>query len=76
MASGNQIDAQREERWPNRTEASVEAGNTFKVIHKPWELDSDHSDMEGAFGRPANPEAVAKHMAGLSVSDDEDDDDW
>ena len=76
MASGNQIDAQREERWPSQTEASAETGTTFKVVHKPWELDSDYSDMEGAFGRPANPEAVKRHLAGLEGSDNEDGDDW
>lgn len=51
MATGNQIDAQREERWPNQTEASAETGTTFKVVHNPWEYESDYSDTEGAFGK-------------------------
>ncbi|EJD01095.1 uncharacterized protein FOMMEDRAFT_141811 [Fomitiporia mediterranea MF3/22] len=74
MAIGNQIDVQREDRWPNQTEGTAETGTSFKVNHKPWDLDSDYSDLEGAFGRPANAEAVEKHLAGLS--DDENDDYW
>lgn len=52
MASGNQLDAQREERWPNQTHAN-QKGTSVKVEFKPWEEDSDYSDMEGAFKGPA-----------------------
>ncbi|KAL5508312.1 hypothetical protein ACEPAH_5931 [Sanghuangporus vaninii] len=76
MASGNQIDVQREERWPGQTEASALLGSSFKVKHKPWDLDSDYSDMEGAFGRPVDSEAINKHMTGLNSSDEDDDYYW
>ena len=73
MASGNQIDAQREERWPNQTETSAQLGSSFKVNHKPWDLHSDYSDLEGAFGPPPSSDAISRHMAGLDMSDDDDD---
>ena len=49
MASGDPIDQQREQRWPNRT-----ADNMPKVEFQEWEEDSDFSDMEGIFGPPVN----------------------
>ena len=33
MAGGNQLDVQREERWPNQTASSILTGPTVKVIH-------------------------------------------
>ena len=48
MASGNQIDVQREERWPNRTEAD----SALKVQFKPWE-EGEYSDTEGIIPMPA-----------------------
>lgn len=76
MASGNQIDVQREERWPGQTESSAQLGSSFKVKHKPWELDSDYSDMEGTCGQPADSDSINKHMAGLESSDEDDDYYW
>ena len=49
MASGDPIDQQREQRWPNRT-----ADNMPKVEFQEWEEDSDFSDMEGIFGPPVS----------------------
>ena len=49
MASGDPIDQQREQRWPNRTSDSKP-----RVEFEEWEEDSDFSDMEGIFGQPAN----------------------
>ena len=46
MAGGNQLDAQREERWPGQTESSSIMGTTMKVIHKPWEENSDYTGSE------------------------------
>ncbi|THH08648.1 hypothetical protein EW145_g2569 [Phellinidium pouzarii] len=71
MASGNQLDKQRDERWPNQTEGSAETGSTVKVVHLPWDEDSDYSDMEGAFSRPADGK-LEKHLVGLAISDDDD----
>lgn len=51
MASGNQLDAQREERWPNQTQ-TTEKGSTVKVEFKSDE-ESDDSDLEGAFQGPS-----------------------
>ena len=45
MASGDPLDEQREQRWPNRT-----ADGQPKVAFREWEEDSDLSDMEGVFG--------------------------
>ncbi|CCM03189.1 uncharacterized protein FIBRA_05311 [Fibroporia radiculosa] len=42
MASGDPVDEQREKRWPNRTTHA-----NPKVEFKPWEEDSDLSDLEG-----------------------------
>ncbi|KAJ7764970.1 hypothetical protein DFH07DRAFT_810980 [Mycena maculata] len=39
MASGPQLDAQREQRWPNQTELQVQ--------FKAWEDDPSHDDLEG-----------------------------
>ncbi|KAH8113271.1 hypothetical protein DFH11DRAFT_1856907 [Phellopilus nigrolimitatus] len=72
MASGNQLDIQREERWPNQTEGSAETGSTVKVKHNAWDEDSDYSDMEGAFGRPVDGRMIDQQLSGLTVSDDED----
>jgi hypothetical protein len=44
MAGGDPVDIQREKRWPNHTTQGV------KVAFKPYEEDSDHSDMEGVVG--------------------------
>ncbi|KAI5124911.1 hypothetical protein M0805_007339 [Coniferiporia weirii] len=71
MASGNQLDVQREERWPNQTEASPGTGSTVKVTHHPWDEDSDYSDMEGAFSHPIDRN-VQQHLSGLSISGDDD----
>ncbi|RDX55588.1 hypothetical protein OH76DRAFT_1396980 [Lentinus brumalis] len=49
MASGDPVDQQREQRWPNRT-----GDNMPKVEFQEWEEDSDFSDMEGIFGNPVN----------------------
>ena len=49
MASGNQVDSQREERWPNSTEPSS-TGNGLKVNFPEYVEDSDYSDTEGMFG--------------------------
>lgn len=67
MASGNQLDAQRELRWPNKTldqptvnEAAPnppQAGKGLKVKFRPWEEDNDFSDMEGIMGPSTEPAA-------------------
>jgi hypothetical protein len=49
MASGNQVDIQREDRWPNSTEPSA-IGTGLKVNFPEWMEDSDFSDTEGMFG--------------------------
>lgn len=51
MASGNQLDRQREERWPQQTQTSAELGSSVKVTHNPYEEDSDYSELEGAATR-------------------------
>ena len=51
MTSGNQIDRQREERWPQQTQGTSELGSTFKVKHNPYDEDSDYSELEGAASR-------------------------
>lgn len=57
MASGNVLDKQREERWPNRTIIGDTAAGTtssFKVQFDPWEIDSEYSDTEGIGGPMEN----------------------
>ncbi|EJD01094.1 uncharacterized protein FOMMEDRAFT_158230 [Fomitiporia mediterranea MF3/22] len=44
MASGNQVDAQREERWPSRTLTSTVEGSSLKVVYAPEDEDSDYSE--------------------------------
>lgn len=50
------MDAQREERWPNRTLTTAETGASLKVMHNPSDEDSDYSgsdsEVESAFDRP------------------------
>lgn len=53
MASGNQVDIQREDRWPNATEPSA-TGAGLKVNFPEWMEDSDYSDTEGLFGLTKN----------------------
>ncbi|KAI0771598.1 hypothetical protein BD413DRAFT_613103 [Trametes elegans] len=50
MASGDPVDQQREQRWPNRT-----ADNQPKVEFKDHEEDSDFSDLEGVMGEFVSP---------------------
>ncbi|RPD67192.1 hypothetical protein L226DRAFT_529578 [Lentinus tigrinus ALCF2SS1-7] len=64
MASGDPVDQQREQRWPNRT-----ADNMPKVEFQEWEEDSDFSDMEGIFGVPVKG-------ANAVAQPDADDDDF
>ncbi|KAI0750709.1 hypothetical protein C8Q80DRAFT_1097887 [Daedaleopsis nitida] len=45
MASGDPVDQQREQRWPNHTQ-----DHKPEVTFQDWEEDSDFSDMEGIFG--------------------------
>jgi len=42
MVNGEQLDKQREQRWPDRTNSGE-----VQVQWKPWEMDSDYSDQEG-----------------------------
>lgn len=49
MASGNQLDSQRKERWPHHDKVVMpgEPGPGLKVSFDPYEEDSDYSDTEG-----------------------------
>ncbi|KLO10176.1 hypothetical protein SCHPADRAFT_795168, partial [Schizopora paradoxa] len=49
MASGNQLDSQRKERWPHHDKVVMpgEPGPGLKVSFDPHEENSDHSDTEG-----------------------------
>lgn len=55
MVSGDPVDIQREKRWPNRTGQSNQG---VKVQFKPWEEDSDYSDVEG-IAPPEEPQAAS-----------------
>ncbi|KAL5488113.1 hypothetical protein ACEPAI_6221 [Sanghuangporus weigelae] len=46
MASGNQVDAQREERWPSRILGPSDSGSDLKVFYSPEDEDSDFSPSE------------------------------
>jgi len=73
MASGNQIDAQREVRWPKHTEPAA-PGTTasLKVNFEPWEEDSDVDELEGMVLRQViDGELVEKSFADLDLSDDD-----
>ncbi len=52
MASGADLEAQREQRWPKQA-AKFTATNDPEIEFHPWEEDSDYEDMEGLF--PAQP---------------------
>jgi hypothetical protein len=55
MAEGDQLDMQREQRWPNQTTTGVQ------VEVQPWQEDDDYSDEEGIFGFiPANQNATTE----------------
>ena len=45
MASGNRVEEQREERWPNSTEPSSTVTGA-KVNHPESMVDCDYSDTE------------------------------
>ena len=49
MASGNQLDSQRKERWPHHDKvvAPGEPAPGLKVSFDPYEENSDFSDTEG-----------------------------
>lgn len=66
MASGNQIDHQREERWPQQTQNTSEQGSTFKVKHNPYDEDSDFSELDGATSRLVH----VGHTAGDEADND------
>ncbi|TFK55940.1 hypothetical protein OE88DRAFT_1652472 [Heliocybe sulcata] len=60
MASGDPLDLQREQRWPNHTEGAV---NGVKVQFQPWEENDEYDDVEGLmpppkFKLPDAPEAT------------------
>ena len=46
MASGNQLDAQKEERWPSRALGPSNSGSDLKVMYAPEDEDSDFSPSE------------------------------
>ena len=51
MISGEEIDAQRERRWPGRTDSTgVAGGPGVRVQFNRWEEESDISDTEGILG--------------------------
>ena len=51
MISGEEIDAQRERRWPGRTASTgVSGGPGVRVQFNQWEEESDISDTEGILG--------------------------
>jgi len=51
MISGEEIDTQRERRWPGRTDTTgVAGGPGVRVQFKQWEEESDISDTEGILG--------------------------
>lgn len=48
MASGEQIDRQRSDRWPHHEKREPgEPGSGLKVKFDPWEDEDDFSDTEG-----------------------------
>ena len=51
MISGEEIDTQRERRWPGRTDTTgVGGGPGVRVQFRQWEEESDISDTEGILG--------------------------
>ncbi len=56
MASGNQLDSQRKERWPHhdKTVMPGEPAPGLKVSFDPFEEDSDYSDTEGILNGAEN----------------------
>ena len=67
MASGNQLDIQRDERWPHHTQPGKPGEqSTLKVSFDPWEEDSDYSDTEGMMMVGAKVD-----MERMRMSDDE-----
>lgn len=51
MASGADLEAQREQRWPKQA-AKFAATNDPEIEFHPWDEDSDYEDMEGLFPAP------------------------
>ncbi|KAL5527327.1 hypothetical protein ACEPAG_6118 [Sanghuangporus baumii] len=46
MASGNQVDAQRQERWPSRILGPSDSGSDLKIFYSPEDENSDFSPSE------------------------------
>jgi len=58
MISGEEIDTQRERRWPSRSDATgVAGGPGVRVQFLQWEEESDISDTEGILGGWAKAKA-------------------
>jgi hypothetical protein len=56
MISNEEVDAQRERRWPGRAAATgVAGGPGVRVQFNQWEEESDLSDTEGILGGWARP---------------------
>lgn len=51
MISNEEVDIQRERRWPGRTSTTgVAGGPGVRVEFQEWEHESDISDTEGVLG--------------------------
>lgn len=51
MISNEEVDAQRERRWPGRSSTTgVAGGPGVRVTFQQWEEESDISDTEGILG--------------------------
>jgi hypothetical protein len=60
MISGEEVDTQRERRWPGRAgNTGVAGGPGVRVKLQQWEEESDVSDTEGVLGAWARAPAEA-----------------
>ncbi|TDL29582.1 hypothetical protein BD410DRAFT_780030 [Rickenella mellea] len=72
MASGNQLDVQREERWPHHNKGDViTPGSALKVQFNAWEEEEDYSDTEGVMASSIPHHEVEVATKLMSIDDEE-----
>ena len=71
MAGGEQLDMQREQRWPKKTGATAES--SVKVQWEDWELDPEYEDTQAVLDSLAASGKGYDPYTGQLMEDDESD---
>ncbi|KAL1747721.1 hypothetical protein HDZ31DRAFT_80283 [Schizophyllum fasciatum] len=74
MAGGEQLDMQRERRWPNKTGETTE--RSVKVQFEEWELDPEYEDTQAVLDSLAASGKGYDPYTGRLMEDDDDGSDY